>query len=116
VERSVKDIIKAFLGFLMFIIVFLGVAWFIQGSNFFMYKVFAPQYEQVRRETFEESKAYNQGVAQDISNFEQQYAQASDSQKDALASVIIHRYADYDLGKLQPSQRQFIEKLRRGDR
>ncbi|MBP2643838.1 MAG: hypothetical protein H6Q67_1725 [Firmicutes bacterium] len=109
----------AFYGFLSIITVLLAVcciAWVIQGNNFFLYKVFAPAQEQVRRETFEQSKAYNQGVAQDISSFQQQYVQATDSQKDALASIIIHRYADYDLSKLQPDQRQFIEKLRRGDR
>jgi len=92
------------------------MAWAIQGNDFFLYKVFAPAQEQVRRETFEQSKAYNQSVAQDISSFQQQYIQATDSQKDALASLIIHRYADYDLSKLQPDQRSFIEKLRRGDR
>jgi hypothetical protein len=95
---------------------FLGIGWLVAGNNFFMYKVFAPATEQVRRETFEQSKAYNQGVAQDISSFQQQYIAATDSQKDALASVIIHRYADYDLRLLQSDQRQFIEKLRRGER
>lgn len=101
---------------LVVLLVLFGVTWLVQGNDFFLYKTFAPQYEQVRRETFEQSKAYNQGVAQDISNFQQQYIQANDSQKDALASVIIHRTADYDLSKLSPDQRSFIEKLRRGDR
>ena len=86
------------------------------GNSFFLYQYFAPKTEQVRRETFEQSKAYNQGVSQDISNFQQQYIQADASQKDALASLIIHRYADYDLSKLPPDQRSFIEKLKRGDR
>lgn len=92
------------------------MGWIIQGNSFFMYKLFAPAQEQVRREVFEQTKAYNQGMSQDISNFQQQYATASNSQKDALASVIIHRTADYDLTKLQPYQREFIEKLRRGER
>ncbi|MBP1764147.1 MAG: hypothetical protein H6Q65_1205 [Firmicutes bacterium] len=111
-----KDIINSILAIVLVVAVLLGITWVIQGNAFFLYKVFAPATEQVRRETFEESKAYNQGVAQDISNFQQQYAQATDNQKDALASIIIHRYADYDLSKLQPDQRSFIEKLRRGVR
>jgi len=111
-----KDIFYGFLSLVMVLFVVCCITWVIQGNNFFLYKVFAPAQEQVRRETFEQSKAYNQGVSQDISNFQQQYIQATDSQKDALASVIIHRYADYDLSKLQPGQRSFIEKLRRGER
>ena len=80
------------------------------------YRIFAPMWEQSRREVFEETKSYNQGVAQDISRIQQQYLTATPSQKDALASIVIHRYADYDLSKLQPDQRAFIEKLKRGER
>lgn len=79
-------------------------------------KIFAPASEQIRRETFEETKSYNQGVAQEISTFQQQYITATPSQRDALASVILHRTADYDLSKLPPDLRSFIEKLRRGER
>ena len=81
-----------------------------------MTSFFSPKYEQVRRETFEQSKAYNQGMAQEVMKFQQDYITANDSQKDALASVIIHRTADYDLSKLSPSSKAFIEKLRRGER
>jgi hypothetical protein len=107
-----KDVMKI----IGLILALLMLVWIIQGNNFFMYKVFAPATEDVRREVFENTKSYNQGVAQDISNFQQQYVAATDSQKDALASVIIHRYADYDLSKLPPDLRSFIEKLKRGER
>lgn len=107
-----KSILACVLAFLTFI----GVLWALTGNSLMMTKVFSPQFEQVRRETFEQSKAYNQGMAQEVMAFQQQYAMATDSQKDALASVIIHRTADYDLSKLSPDSRYFIEKLRRGER
>jgi lipopolysaccharide export LptBFGC system permease protein LptF len=107
---------KEFLSVIVVVLFICLLGWLFTGNSLFMSKVFSPQFEQVRRETFEQSKAYNQGVAQDISNFQQQYITATDNQKDALASVIIHRTADYDLSNLSQDQRSFIEKLRRGER
>ncbi len=92
--------------------VMLGLVWILQGNDFFLYKVFAPKYEQVRRETFEQSKAYNQGMIQELQNMQFQYEQANPEQKDALASIILHRVADYDETKLPPDLRAFIQKLR----
>ena len=94
----------------------LALGWVFSLNELMLNSFFSPRQEEVRRETFEQSKAYNQGVAQEVMAFQQQYITATDSQKNALASVIIHRTADYDLSKLSPSSRSFIEKLRRGER
>ena len=50
----------------------------------------------MRRETFEESKAYNAGMIQELQNMQFEYVKAAPEQKDALASIILHRVADYD--------------------
>lgn len=92
--------------------VMLGLVWILQENDFSQYKYFAPKYEQVRRETFEQSKAYNQGMVQELQNMQFQYEQAKPEQKDALASIILHRVADYDETKLPPDLRAFIQKLR----
>ena len=52
------------------IILLLGLGWLVTGNDFFLFKVFAPKYEQVRRETFEQSKAYNQGMIQELQNMQ----------------------------------------------
>jgi hypothetical protein len=74
---------------------------------------FSPKYEQVRRETFEQSKAYNQGVIQELQNMQFQYAQAEPEHRAALASIILRRAADYDDGKLPADLGVFIRQLRR---
>lgn len=91
----------------------LGITWLVQGNDFFLYRTFAPKYEAVRRQTFEQSKAYNQGMAEELQNMQFQYMQANKEQKDALASIILHRAADYDLDKLPPDTAAFVAKLRR---
>lgn len=97
------------------LVVVLALTWIVQGNDFFMYKVFAPKYEQVRRETFEQTKSYNQGMIQELQNMQFEYIRANPEQKDALASIILRRAADFDLNQPQVSAdlRQFVEQLRR---
>jgi len=92
----------------------IGLIWILQGSDFFLYKTFAPKYEAVRRDTFEQSKAYNQGMVQELQNMQFQYVQADKEHKAALAAIILHRAADYDQDKLPPDLYSFIQGLRHG--
>lgn len=107
-----SDIFKAILIGLLVIVLMLGLAWVATGNDFFLYKAFAPKFEQVRRETFEQSKAYNQGMIQELQNMQFEYIKADNNQKDALASIILHRAADYDENKLPYDLRSFIQKLK----
>jgi hypothetical protein len=91
----------------------LGAVWLVQGNDFFLAKVFAPREEALRRETFEQSKAYNQGMVQELQNMQFEYIKAAPEQKAALASIILHRAADYDVNLMPADLRTFIEQLRR---
>ena len=99
-----------FIGF--FLVIFI-IGFAAEGTNFFLYKFWAPKQENVRREVFENTKSYKQGMQQDVENFAFQYAQADSSAKQALAAVILHRVADYDINQLSPEMKEFISKLRR---
>ena len=98
------------LGVVVFI---LGITWIAQGNNFFLYKVFAPKYEQVRRETFEQTKSYNQGMVQELQNMQFEYVKAGAEHKIALAAIILHRAADYPEDSMPPDLRQFVQQLKR---
>ena len=95
----------------------LGLTWIAQGSDFFLYKVFAPKYEQVRRQTFEQSKSYNQGMVQELENMQVEYNREKDPKaKAALASVILHRVSGYNLDDpaVSADLRSFISGLKNG--
>ena len=97
------------------ILAVLALTWIVQGNDFFLYRAFAPKYEQVRRETFEQSKAYRQGMVQELQNMQFQYEQADPAHRQALASIILHRVADVDgccPGIIPPDLRAFIDKLK----
>jgi hypothetical protein len=101
--------------FLLVVVVFLGLGWLATGNDFFLYKAFAPKYEQVRYDVFKESQAYNDGMAQQLQSFWIDYTNPNTSpeHKQALASTILHRFADYDDSKLSPDLGNFLRQLRR---
>lgn len=94
------------------VIAFLGLGWLAQGSNFFMYQLFAPKYEQVRRETFEQSKAYRQGQVQELQSLQLDYVKGDAATKQAIGSVVIQRTADLDLNAMPPAIQQFVNQVR----
>jgi hypothetical protein len=98
---------------IFFVLLFFGIGWVVQGNEFFMYKFFAPREEAVHRQTFEESKAYNDGMAQELSQMELDYVKGDKDQKAALRSVILHRIAGYDTSRLSPDLQGFVSGVRR---
>lgn len=94
-------------------IAIVALVWGVMFNDLALRGYFSPRQEVVRRETFEQSKAFNQGMAQELSAMQFQYIQAEDEHKAALASIILHRTADYDMDKLPPDLRGFVEGLRR---
>ena len=103
---------KVALSIIGILICLLGLSWLVQGNDFFLYKVFAPKYENVRRQTFENTKSYNQGMIQELENMQFEYTRADTNHQAALASIILHRAADYPAERLPYELRCFITDLR----
>ena len=95
------------------IILILGLTWIGQGNDFFLYKVFAPKREEVRREVFEQTKSYQQGMVQDLRRMQREYVTADEEHKAALASVILHTAADFPEEEMPADVAQFINQLKR---
>ena len=100
---------------LLIIAVVLGafaLGWIATGNEFFLTKTFAPKFEAVRRTTFEQSKAYNEGVAQELRSAQLDYARAkSDTERQAIASYALHQTGGYDTSKLPPDLQSFVSTM-----
>jgi len=105
-------ILAGVLAFILFIVLMLGLGWIATGNDFFLYKYFAPKQEAVRREVFEQSKAYNQGMIQDLRAYQVAYINADTNHQAALANVILHQFADYPYDKLPYDLQQFMQTVR----
>lgn len=89
----------------------IGLGWLLAGNNLAMMKVFAPATEQVRRETFENSKAYRDGMVQELRAMQFEYMRADDAHKAGMANVIRHRLAGFPEDALPYDLQQFIKEL-----
>lgn len=107
-----RDFIKMIAG-ILFIIVFLtAVSWGLAISDIAFQSTFGVKKANVQYEVFKETQQFNEGMIMQLQNFEVQYAQADESGKDTIASVVISRYAAYDYSKLSPQLRQFVQACR----
>ena len=108
------SVVKAVGLVVLVLVVGVGMTWVAQGNEFFLYKFFAPRTESVRRQVFEQTKSYKQGMTQELQNMQFEWAkQADPNAKAAMASIILHRAADFDPNIMTPCLRSFIEQLKR---
>ncbi|CAB4152694.1 hypothetical protein UFOVP602_19 [uncultured Caudovirales phage] len=87
------------------------LGWILAANGIAMGAIFSPLQEQVRRETFEQSKAYNDGMVQEIRAMQFEYIKADADHKIALASVIKHRIAGYPENNFPSDISSFIRSL-----
>jgi hypothetical protein len=83
-------------GIVIFLIVSVCIDWFVQGSNFFMYKFFAPKQEAVRREVYEQTKSYKQGSIQRLGTLCSQIATADSAHAPMLNDIITQEFVEWD--------------------
>ncbi len=85
------------------------------GLGFYGY--FAPKYEEVRRNTFEETKSYVQGKIQDLAKRFDEWSRAdkvndTDS-RTAIEELIKMEFADFDETNIRNNKlREFLIKIR----
>jgi hypothetical protein len=80
-------------------------------APYFYSMFFSPRYEAIRNETFHNSQSYNDGMIRDLQDLKLEYLKASPVQKDALRSVIIHRFSVYEKERLPLDLRDFYSAL-----
>lgn len=88
-----------------------GAGWLLTGNHLAMSKVFNPEFEQARRDTFEQSKAYRDGMVQELRAMQFEYVKADPAHQAGLASVIRHRLAGFPTDALPADLQLFVQQL-----
>ena len=78
------------------------------------YDYFAPKYRQSENKVFKESEQYNDGMVRDLENLQMQYMEADQPHKDALRSIVLHRFSVYDQNRLPPNLWNFYQQVKAG--
>ena len=89
----------------------LAAVWLTAFNTLAMRRAFMPATEQVRRETFEQSKAYRDGMLQELRGMQFAYLQADPEHKAAIASLIRHRAAGFPVDAMPSDLADFIKGL-----
>lgn len=103
---------KTFLAVILALLVIIGLGWFFTFNDLAMNAYFQPKYEQVRHNTFKQSQAYNDGMANQLLKDQIEYTKATPEQQQALRSVILEQYASYNENNLPPQAYAFLVRLR----
>lgn len=90
-----------------------GVAllWGVAYHDLLFTAFFAPKYENVRRNTFEQSKSFRTGAVQELQNMQFEYIRSDAEHKKALADVIRHRAAEIPADAMPTDLQSFISNL-----
>lgn len=97
-------------GLALFVI--FALCWLVLANDTAQQAVFGPARENIRRETFEQSKAYRDGLAQELRSMQFEYIKAAPEHKAALANVILHKADSAAAGTLPADLEQFLAQLR----
>jgi hypothetical protein len=109
-----KQFLKDVLGGLTLLAAVVGSVVGAAFLAYWLYGFFNPKYEAVRRQTFEQSRAFNEGMVRDLQNLRLQYLNATPEGKSALRATILHRFSVYDKGELPAELRSFYAQIERG--
>lgn len=83
------------------------------GSLLFFMRMFAPAYDDARREAFEQSQAFYDGVTQELAQMQLDYARATtQEERDAIGSLVLHRTVAIDESRLSADQRAFVRQIK----
>ena len=104
---------KTLLGGVATIAVVTGTVVGLGYLSYLGYAFYAPRYEQVRRNTFEQSQSYYEGMLRELQGLRLQYTTATtDAEKAVLRSTILHRFSVYPQENLPADLRNFYNSIR----
>jgi hypothetical protein len=106
----IKSIMAGVAGLVLFLALIFGLNLFGLAN----YSFFAPKYRAVENQVFKESEQYNDGMIRDLENLQMSYMDADQAHKDALRSIILHRFSVYDQNRLPPNLWNFYQQVKTG--
>ena len=108
------DIFKGVAVFVVGLVLFLALCFGLNLFGLANYSFFAPKYRAVENKVFKESEQYNDGMIRDLQNLQMEYMSADQAHRDALRSIIIHRFSVYDQNRLPSNLWAFYQDLKSG--
>ena len=75
-------------------------------------RLWGTELQSVETDIYRENKSYVEGTIRDLREMQVEYSKADDSQREALASLVLHRANELDWERLPGDVRDFLNELR----
>jgi hypothetical protein len=82
------------------------------GGGLYLYRWAAPRYEEVQRQTYEESRQHVEGTIEDLLRYRVKYQSAGSDHKKAIRQLVLRRARDLDRKEMPSQLRQWVDSLR----
>jgi len=89
-----------------------AIIWGVAYHDLLFTAFFAPKFENVRRNTFEQSKSFRTGAIQELQNMQFEYIRSDAEHKIALKDIIIHRATEVPEDAMPQDLYNFIQGLK----
>lgn len=108
-----KGIAWAFLGLIVVYALGFALGFASTGVNLAIYRFWAPQQEEARREVFEQSQSYVQGKVITLTRLRSQYERAglSEARRSSLRTEILTEASTVDTERLPNTLKAFLSRL-----
>jgi hypothetical protein len=103
---------KVFLIILGVLVALVGLPWLIQGNDFYLTKMFAPKMEQVRYDTFKQSKSHIEGNIDDLRQDYRIWIKGDAEQRSMIRTGVIQKMDKIDEKTLPSDLYEWVQKLR----
>lgn len=92
--------------------VIVGAAFGVPYLRLQVMRAYGTELESVKTDIYRENKSYVEGTVRDLREMQVEYVTANDSQREALASLILHRANELDWDRLPNDVRRFLNELK----
>ena len=107
-----KETFALFGAIILIFALVLGVAFGAPYLRLQVLRMYGTELESVKTDIYRENKSYVEGTVRDLRELQVDYQTADASQKEAVASLILHRANELDWDRLPSDVRQFLNELR----
>lgn len=99
-------------GFVVMVALIIAAAFGFPALQLQVMRMYGTELESVKTDIYRENKSYVEGTIRDLRELQVDYAKATDSQKESLAGLILHRANELDWDRLPGDVRTFLNELK----
>lgn len=98
-------------GIVIGITLFISLIFGLQYLGLMNFKFFAPKYENVRREVYENTQSYVEAKRQAITKYYNEWRKGDEADKDALRTIVLQDFANFNLDLLTQQQKEWYDQI-----